>query len=394
LVVPVRISKPVYIKKIENNFEITISKNYSDCNYYGFEITGNRRFVLDDFTVTHNTVLGIKIITEFSQRTLIVVDKVQLMRQWESEIKRFAPKAKIGFIQGKRFDSEGFDIVIGTLQTITLKKNLDSESFKHFGMCIIDETHHIASETFSKIMWKIRPKFLFGLTATLERKDRAEQLIKWYMGEIIFSDKNESLKQTTDIHIYKYSGPSSIPLVTRDGTAAVSSMLTNLAIDKTRTKMIIKIINGLLLDKNRNILVISDRTAQLKTIHKYLSSEISGLFIGGMKPELLKKSTESRVILGTYGMVSEGFNLPKLNTLVFATPRSSITQAIGRIFRKTHTNTTPVVIDIVDDFSIFKNQIFARKKIYKKAIENAVYINKNFEEPLECLSSELTECML
>ena len=33
-------------------------------NYYGFEIDGNRRFVMGDFTVTHNTVMALKIISE------------------------------------------------------------------------------------------------------------------------------------------------------------------------------------------------------------------------------------------------------------------------------------------------------------------------------------------
>jgi hypothetical protein len=394
-IIPVRVSIPVYIPKIVNSLDISISKYDNSRSYYGFEISGNRRFVLGDFSVTHNTVLGVKLITEFSQRTLIIVNKVELMRQWESEIKKFTPEAKIGVIQGKRFDSEGYDIVIGMLQSISLKETLTSSDFKAFGMCIIDEAHNIASEMFSKIMWKIRPKYLFGLTATLERKDRTEQLIKWYIGDIIFSDKDTSLKQTTDIYIYKFIGASSVPKELRDGTAAVSTMLTNIASDPERNKLIIKIVKGLLKESNRNILIIGDRTAQLKFIGKVLGENISGLFIGGMKKELLEKSKESRVILGTYGMVNEGFNLPKLNCLIFATPRSSITQAIGRIFRKQHQDITPVIVDIVDDFSIFKSQQYARKKIYRKAIMSPMFLQKNFtEEPKESNNDELTECLI
>lgn len=37
-------------------------------DYYGFEIDGNRRFVLGDFTVTHNTVMALNIISTLKKR--------------------------------------------------------------------------------------------------------------------------------------------------------------------------------------------------------------------------------------------------------------------------------------------------------------------------------------
>ena len=83
-----------------------------------------------------------------------------------------------------------------------------------------------------------------------------------------------------------------------------------------------------------------------------------------MKSCDMEKSKEKRILLGTYALVNEGFNLPKLNCLLFATPRSSITQAIGRIYRKVH-EIRPIIIDIFDEFSIFKGQYYKRRKIYK-----------------------------
>jgi superfamily II DNA or RNA helicase len=78
-------------------------------------------------------------------------------------------------------------------------------------------------------------------------------------------------------------------------------------------------------------------------------------------------------------MASEGFNVPRLNCLVFATPRSNITQSIGRIYRKTH-NRPPIIVDIVDNFSIFSRQQYARRKIYKKNIKQNTGIEIDDEE--------------
>lgn len=359
--------------------------HYGD--YYGFELTGNRRFVLEDFVITHNTVLGIKLLSSFGLKSLIVVNKIQLMKQWAQELQDKLPGIKVGVIQGKTFDTEDCQVVIGMLQTISKSNKVTADSLACFGTCIIDEAHCIASEVFSRIMFKVRPKYLFGLTATLERKDKMEKILLWYIGSVLFSDKS-TLKQASDIRIVKYSGVSSKELLLRDGTPAVSSMISNIGLDSERNTLLVGIIKDLAENKENQILVLSDRTAQLKLLSTKLPG-ISGLFIGSLKPEVLVENKERQIILATYGMASEGFNVPRLNCLVFATPRSSVTQSIGRIYRKIHLK-PPIIVDIVDNFSIFSRQQYARRKIYSKNISATVGKILLGEEPEEeiCLISD------
>ena len=82
-------------KQIKNvlNTGIKVVKREID-NYYGFEIDGNRRFLLGDFTVTHNTVMGLNIISKLKKKTLIIVHKEFLLRQWLERIEQFLPDAK------------------------------------------------------------------------------------------------------------------------------------------------------------------------------------------------------------------------------------------------------------------------------------------------------------
>ena len=87
-----------------------------------------------------------------------------------------------------------------------------------------------------------------------------------------------------------------------------------------------------------------------------------------MKPQALRDAQEKNVILGTFSMASEGMDIPKLNTMILASPKSDIVQSVGRILRqkKETRKFTPLIIDIDDDFSTFKNQSKKRLAYYNK----------------------------
>jgi superfamily II DNA or RNA helicase len=65
-------------------------------------------------------------------------------------------------------------------------------------------------------------------------------------------------------------------------------------------------------------------------------------------------------------MASEGLDIPSLNTLVLATPRREVEQAVGRITRRADHPVQPLIVDIVDMLPCFVNQGIYRRKFYKK----------------------------
>ena len=48
-----------------------------------------------------------------------------------------------------------------------------------------------------------------------------------------------------------------------------------------------------------------------------------------------------------------------------ASPKSDIVQSCGRILRKSHEKVQPIIVDMVDRFSIFENQGNKRLKYYR-----------------------------
>jgi hypothetical protein len=137
-------------------------------------------------------------------------------------------------------------------------------------------------------------------------------------------------------------------------------------------------------EMGRKILILSDRREYLNKTKQWLNSHLksscAGLYVGGMKPSELRISQEKDIILGTFSMASEGMDIPKLNTIFLASPKSDVIQSIGRILRekadvrKFH----PLVIDIKDihpNLSLFTKQCDKRIQYYKKS-NHDIYLYK------------------
>ena len=95
-----------------------------------------------------------------------------------------------------------------------------------------------------------------------------------------------------------------------------------------------------------------------------------------MKPFDLHESQEKDVILGTFSMASEGMDIPKLNTVILASPKSDVEQSVGRIFRQKVDvrEFHPLIIDIQDKFSMFNNQCNKRITLYRK-LNFTIFLN-------------------
>jgi superfamily II DNA or RNA helicase len=79
----------------------------------------------------------------------------------------------------------------------------------------------------------------------------------------------------------------------------------------------------------------------------------------------LKQNERKQIIIGTYSLAHEGLDIPSLDTIILATPKSNIIQAVGRILRETTGKLNePYVIDVVDHWGPIQYQFRKRKKYY------------------------------
>lgn len=317
------------------------------------------------------TVMALYILCKLGVKTMIIVHKDFLLNQWKERIEQYVPDAKVGQIKQKRVETD-CDISIASLQSLSMKE-YDKDEFGEFGLVIIDECHHIAAQVFSKALLKVNFQYALGLSATVNRKDGLSKVFKWFIGDIIYRvGKKKNVECEVDLAVFNDTNKNYChEAVLFNGKVNMAKMINNIAEYEPRTDFIVERVSDLLeREPSRNVIILSDRRKHLETMRDKLSGRYStGLYLGGMKNNELESSKDKQIILGTYNMVSEGFDLPKLDTLVLATSKSDVEQSVGRIQRKhvyTEDDNTPLIIDVVDDFSVFGNQHRKRVKFYKK----------------------------
>ena len=74
------------------------------------------------------------------------------------------------------------------LQSLSMK-DYEQTMFLDFGFTIIDETHHVSAEVFSRVLFKAVTKYMLGLSATMNRADGLTKVFKMFLGEIIYKEK-------------------------------------------------------------------------------------------------------------------------------------------------------------------------------------------------------------
>ena len=315
------------------------------------------------------TVMGLYLACHYKVKTLIIVHKTFLLNQWVDRIQQFT-NARIGIIQQSKIEVEDKDIVVGMLQSIA-KDKYDSDIFMDFGLVIFDEAHHAPSEYFSKALPIINCNLSLGLSATPKRADKMEKVLYWYLGDIAYTappNKNDNVL----VRAYNYEvkdknfKEARLPF---NGEVNRAKTLNRLVVIEKRNKFIIDILEEIMLEPDRKVLILSDRIEHLNILKMLIDEYMSyscDYYIGGMTQKKLDIASNATIILGTYGMASEGLDIPTLNTLIMGTPRREVEQSIGRIIRRTDHTVQPLIVDIVDLLPCLANQGIYRRKLYKK----------------------------
>eukprot|EP00798_Chlamydomonas_sp_ICE-L_P000727 gene727-biopygen469 len=334
------------------------------------------------------TVVALKIASELACKTLIVVHKEFLLSQWRERIEQFMPDASVGLVKAGVTDTHGRAVILASLQSLSMK-SYAADTFSEFGLLIVDECHRVGTEVFSRALFKTSFRYSLGLSATPDRKDGMTRAIVYHLGPLVpllqFDDSVSSstgndrvvrvcvVRFSSDAR--EYAREEVIQRRVADGrmkaAPCISRMITNVCDFEPRTAFVVELISDVLASApDRRVLVLSDRKSQLQHVHDLLvAKEIAvGFYWGGMKPSELKESSSRRVIFATFPYAAEGMDIPKLDTLVLASPKTDVVQSCGRITRfrpDADTTNNPLVIDVVDTFAgIFVAQSRKRQRFY------------------------------
>lgn len=317
------------------------------------------------------TVMGLEIARRLGRKTLVLVHKTFLVEQWVERAQSFLPSLKVGFWQRDELPSEDDDIVIGMVQSIVNPKRQYGESiYEQFGLVIADETHRYAAPSWQEAISRFPAAYRVGLTATPERKDGLHKVFMLHIGPIVYRMEGHSHKPS----IYKVKTPYDIDpkrFSLRGGRVNTSKLVTMLSEIDARTDMVCDFAVRAA-KTGRKVLVLTERVNQSKVIRERVQDTLGvdflvSLYIGASSEKQRREASDADVVVGSYAMAQEGLDIPTLDTLILATPKTSITQSVGRILRYAPDKKDPVVIDLVDHkIEILGAYWGARKRLYNK----------------------------
>ena len=320
------------------------------------------------------TVCALYIASQLKVPTLVIVHNSFLRDQWEERVKGFLPKARIGRIQGDKCEVDGYDVVIAMLQTLSMK-DIPIATFKPIGLVIVDECHHIASEVFVQALPKVTSKHMLGLSATPTRKDGLMPVAHWFLGPLLYNSNTGDIKDpgvAVEVYEYKNDDPVFNEIIyNQQGVMFTTLMINKLTGCEHRTRWLVDILVDVLEDSpHRQVLVLTDRVQHTKDLLAALppslqkcSAILSQDVSAAKRSEFCSSCT---ILIATYAMCKEGFDVPTLNTLLMATPRPDVDQIVGRILRveKSARTTHPLILDVVDPQ--FRRQFQERNSLYQK----------------------------
>lgn len=305
------------------------------------------------------TTCGLAIAARLGVRTMIIVHKEFLANQWCERIAQYCPGSTVGRVQQDRCELD-HPFVIAMIQTLCMRSHATG-TFDSIGLVIVDEAHHVGAPAFSQAMFAMCPKYTLGLTATPDRKDGLTRLLYWFLGPCFFLLHRESSKNV-EVRRVAFMTPEFLqpPPVSKIGKVCLASMINILVDIPERNQLLLDLTKDLAV--NHHTLVLSDRRGHCEWLQRHLPG--SGLYMGGLKQDVLDESAKKRIVIGTFSLAHEGLDIPTLSAIVLATPHSDVRQAVGRILR---TEGPKVVVDVVDGWSVMNAMYRKRLKIYSDA---------------------------
>ncbi len=220
-----------------------------------------------------NTALALAY--KLGRKTLIIVHKEFLMRQWVRRIKRFMPDARVGIVQEARCEFEDHDFSVAMVQSLSLEgksgeARYPQEFYSHHGLIFIDETHRIGAGSWAPVPSLFAAQYIVGLTATPRRKDGADKVFWWSIGEVVYKAKTETPKPLVRMVESDARGPD---MLTEDtvSPSVVINVLTKLT--KRNQVVVDEAVKALRSPAGRKLMVISERLEQLKVLEKLIREQ-------------------------------------------------------------------------------------------------------------------------
>jgi len=353
-------------------------------------------------TAFGKTVTGIAMIARMRVNTLILVHTKALLDQWREKLGEFLETdfmpEKESKVRGRRKQFKQIGALSSTENSLNGKIDIallqscisDNEvkSFvRDYGMVIVDECHHAPAVNFERVLKEVNARYVYGLTATPIRKDGHQPIIFMQCGEIRFTADSSSQQQTQSFSRLLIPRFTSFRCLKADGNN-YNQVLDELIEDEARNKIILTDVANAL-SEGRSPIILTARTSHVDILtegcHKICANIVRLVGNDSAKAKRAAMTqlaavsdNEPLVVVATGRYVGEGFDLPRLDTLMLALPvswKGLIAQYTGRIHRAFPGKKEVLIYDYVDLRAAVCDSMYRKRLHGYKAVGYSIVVS-------------------
>ena len=334
-----------------------------------------------------------------ADKILFIVHINEILKQTKDSFEKVAPERKddLGFYTGKQKDKDK-KILFASIQTMGRQKHIQSFPPDYFDYIIIDETHHTAAQTYTKIFDYFKPKFFLGLTATPDRMDKKD-ILGFYNGNVVFEMGQEAAIEQGYLTPFKYLGfkdDIDYSDIFFNGFRYDTKDLNKHLLIDARDEAIIKKFKEQAGDRKTIGFCASIEHAE-RCAKTFKAAGINAIAVHSRSEGLEEYEDKSKEMLIKHfrqgkcqvafvvDMFNEGVDIPDVSCLLFLRPTESRTifiQHMGRGLRVAATKENVLILDFIGNYKTanlilealnIKNGVRGLKKVHRDGKDMFVY---------------------
>jgi superfamily II DNA or RNA helicase len=228
-----------------------------------------------------------------------------------------------------------------------------------YGHVIVDECHHLPAVSFERVLHEVKARYVVGLTATPYRRDGHQPIIHMQCGPVRFAVHPKSQEAKTQLKHQLICRTTDFTVDNPD--SSIQAIYAALVGDEKRNSLLLADVRQAI-QEGRSPVLLTERKEHLDILAESLQGDVkqlivlSGRLSAKERRETMERlaailENEVRLIAATGRYLGEGFDDPRLDTLILAMPfswKGTIVQYAGRLHREHPEKQEVRVYDYID----------------------------------------------
>jgi len=296
-------------------------------------------------------------------RVLFVAHREEILRQAYDTFNAVMPRRTKGFFNAEEKNTEA-EVIFASVQTLGQGRYLQPSYFRrdHFDYVVIDEFHHVAAQSYRRIVDYFTPRFLLGLTATPFRMDN-QDIYEFCEDNVVYEiNLQDAINKDylVPFHYYGiYDDTTDYSTIDIVNGRYVSEQLENALSVASRADLILKryrecrstralaFCSGI---KHANYMAAMFRRHGVKAVAVHSGG---GPYVLGREAAVQALRDGKIDVIFSVDQFNEGVDIPEIDLVMFLRPTESYTvflQQLGRGLRKAPGKTHLTVLDFIGNY--------------------------------------------